>query len=244
MDVFEKTDIGLMRESNQDACVSGTSPAGVAWSVVCDGMGGVHGGDVASAIAVRAMGERYRAFFAAQAKPQAAQIREMMTAAAMQANAAVFEKSRQEPALAGMGTTVVSAVVAEGTAHLTHVGDSRAYLLQEGMATRLTTDHSVVQELVDSGDLTEQQARVHPQKNIITRVLGVEPAVCVDYQTLPVQAGSLLLLCTDGLSNYIETEELPLLAQRYTGQELVEQLVLRAKDAGGSDNITVAVITV
>lgn len=240
--VCHKTDIGLVRDSNQDACDSGLTPDGTAWAVVCDGMGGVHGGNVASSVAVETLIRQYRAFFKSSTVRSDNALRNLMTSAVYNANSAVYERACADPELSGMGTTVVSAIVAGEVVHVAHAGDSRAYLVTPEGARQLTTDHSMVQELVDSGDLTEQQARTHPQKNIITRALGVEPSVLVDYGEFTFTGRSLLVLCTDGLSNYVEAETIYALSQQYTGHELAEQLIDEAKKGGGGDNITVAII--
>ncbi|ARP50281.1 MULTISPECIES: Stp1/IreP family PP2C-type Ser/Thr phosphatase [Caproicibacterium] len=240
--VCHKTDIGLVRQSNQDACKSGLTTSGIAWAVVCDGMGGVNGGNIASSVAVEAMMRQYHAFFRENQSHNDDAIRELMVSAIYKANTAVYDRSREDEELKGMGTTVVSAIVCDGVARIAHAGDSRAYLVTPDEAKQITTDHSMVQELVDSGDLTEQQAKVHPQKNIITRALGIEPSVLVDYNEVPFEGRSLLILCTDGLSNYLEKEDLYTFSQQYTGQQLAEKLVSAAKESGGSDNITVAVI--
>ncbi|WOC31037.1 MULTISPECIES: Stp1/IreP family PP2C-type Ser/Thr phosphatase [Caproicibacterium] len=240
--VCHKTDIGLVRETNQDACKSGLTSSGIAWAVVCDGMGGANGGNVASSIAVETMVRQYHSFFVSGQPHDDNIVRDLMVNAISNANHAVFERSRAEEELRGMGTTVVSAMVCDGVAHIAHAGDSRAYLITPEGARQVTTDHSMVQELVDSGDLTEQEAKVHPQKNIITRALGIEPSVLVDYNEVFFEGRSLLVLCTDGLSNYVETEELFAFSQQYAGQELAQKLIERAKDGGGSDNITVAII--
>lgn len=240
--VCHKTDIGLVRETNQDACNSGLTPDGTAWAVVCDGMGGAQGGNVASSVAVETIIRQYRAFFKGTPLRADNAIRNLMMSAVYNANSAVYERACADPELAGMGTTVVSAVVTGEVVHVVHAGDSRAYLVTPEGVQQLTTDHSMVQELVDSGDLTEQQARVHPQKNIITRALGVEPSVLVDYGEFTFVGRSLLVLCTDGLSNYVEAQTLYALAQQHTGHELASALIAKAKDGGGGDNITVAII--
>ncbi|MDD3228460.1 MAG: Stp1/IreP family PP2C-type Ser/Thr phosphatase [Oscillospiraceae bacterium] len=241
--VCHKTDIGLVRETNQDTCESGLTSSGIAWAVVCDGMGGANGGNVASSIAVETIVRQYHAFFQSdQSHADDSAVRNLMVSAIHQASTAIFERSHAEKSLSGMGTTVVSAIVSNSVAHIAHVGDSRAYLITPDSAKQVTTDHSMVQELVDSGNLTEQEAKVHPQKNIITRALGIEPSVMVDYNEFPFEGRSVLVLCTDGLSNYIETNELYTFSQKYGGQELAEQLIGKAKDGGGSDNITVAIV--
>ena len=140
-----------------------------------------------------------------------------------------------------MGTTVVAAIVRGGRVALAHAGDSRAYLASGSKLTRVTTDHSIVQELVNHGDITEEEARVHPQKNIITRVLGVEPTVEIDYQEFEILPGDCLLLCTDGLTNYVEDREL-LKASAMSPKDCCSVLVSMAKDSGGGDNITVVAV--
>ena len=127
--------------------------------------------------------------------------------------------------------------------YVAHAGDSRAYLISpDGDIRQLTVDHSMVQELVDKGDLTEQEAKVHPQKNIITRALGVQPSVEVDFCSHPFPPGGRLLICTDGLSNNVGTKQISQLSKQLGPEEFCERLISLAKDAGGSDNITVAII--
>ena len=144
--------------------------------------------------------------------------------------------------LMGMGTTVVAAIVSGGVAHIAHAGDSRAYLLTRDGLRQITTDHSMVQELVNSGDLTSQQARRHPQKNIITRALGVESGIEIDYCECKFSGDDLLLLCTDGLTNYVEEEQIERLARELEVRLLPDRLIALAKSGGGGDNVTVAVI--
>lgn len=148
--VCHKTDIGLVRESNQDACRSGLTANGIAWAVVCDGMGGANGGNVASSIAVETMVRQYHSFFQGNPSYSDNSIRDLMVAAVYNANTAVYERSCAEEELHGMGTTVVSAIVYDGIAHIAHAGDSRAYLITPDGIRQVTTDHSIVQELVDS----------------------------------------------------------------------------------------------
>lgn len=240
LNVYSKSDIGLVRQSNEDACRAGVLSQTDAWAVVCDGMGGANGGNVASSIAVEKISEQIMEKFSEVVSED--NIREMILNAVIYANRAVHEKAGADIELSGMGTTVVVAVVSNGIAHIAHAGDSRAYLIAEDSIRQLTTDHSMVQEMVDKGDLTAQEARNHPQKNIITRALGVESSIRIDYSTTVFVPGSLLLICTDGLTNYIEEERILCLAKTMGAGELTERLVGMAKEAGGGDNITVAVI--
>lgn len=238
--VFSKSDIGLVRKTNEDACKSGVLPDGGAWAVVCDGMGGMSGGGVASGIAVDRISERILSGYAPGLS--GGEIRSLITEAVLNANGAVHDRADADEALTGMGTTVVVAVVSGGVAHIAHAGDSRAYLISQDGISQLTTDHSVVQEMVDKGDLTAQEARKHPQKNIITRALGVESSVEVDSREVEFPRGSRLLICTDGLTNYLDEGQIFLLAKEMETEELTGRLVSLAKKAGGSDNITVTMI--
>lgn len=238
--VFSQSDAGLVRTSNEDACRCGVFSSNAAWAVVCDGMGGVNGGNVASSIAVGKISETILAGYREGMNGDC--VRELLAAAISSANRSVHEMAGSDATLTGMGTTVVAVIISGSVAHVAHAGDSRAYLILPEGIRRLTTDHSVVQEMVDKGDITEQQARNHPQKNIITRALGVEASLRVDYSEIPVPKGCRLLICTDGLTNYAEEDRIFALAKEYSGKELTEKLVALAKSAGGGDNITVVVL--
>ena len=241
MKIYSKSDIGLVRKLNEDACRSGILSDGSAWAVVCDGMGGANGGDVASSIAVEKISDGIVSGY--RANMDEAQIKEIITNAVTDANKAVRSKALNDASLSGMGTTVVVAIVTGGIAHIAHAGDSRAYLLDPKNGIRqLTTDHSMVQEMVDKGDLTKQEARIHPQKNIITRALGVEPSIRIDYCDIPFLHEDRLLICTDGLSNYLDDEQINTVAEKLDADGLTSKLVSMAKAAGGGDNITVTVI--
>ncbi|WP_411676663.1 Stp1/IreP family PP2C-type Ser/Thr phosphatase [Caproicibacter sp.] len=238
--IFSKSDIGLVRKSNEDACKSGILPDGAAWAVVCDGMGGANGGDVASGIAVDRISEQILTGYSAEIGEE--EIQNLISEAVLNANDAVHDRAGADEALSGMGTTVVVAVVSRGVARIAHAGDSRAYLITRDGIRQLTTDHSMVQELVDKGDLTVQEAKKHPQKNVITRALGVDSFLQADYCKVPFPEGSRLLICTDGLTNYVDEEQIFRLAQEMDADDLTGRLVAQAKQAGGSDNITVTVV--
>lgn len=237
---FSQSDIGLIRKSNEDACRCGTFSQNAAWAVVCDGMGGVNGGNVASNTAVAKISETMLSGYHEGMNSNA--IRELIALAVTQANEAVHNMAGNDVSLTGMGTTVVAVIISDSLIHVAHAGDSRAYLISADEIHRLTTDHSMVQEMVDKGDLTEQQARTHPQKNIITRALGVEASLRIDYSEIPASKGCRLLICTDGLTNYVEEQQILGLARQYSGKQFTEKLVALAKSAGGGDNITVVVL--
>lgn len=240
MKVFGKSDIGLVRRSNQDAFYAELLPDGSAWSVVCDGMGGANGGNIASALAVDKITSRVNASY--RIGIGARLIEDILLAAIQEANTAIFERSRGSQELRGMGTTVVAAIAADGKAYVAHAGDSRAYLVSQNSILQLTTDHSMVQEFVKSGDITQQQARFHPQKNIITRALGVRSTIDIDLCQCDFPQEAMLVLCTDGLTNYVEEDTIYRLARQLSIEELCTQLIELAKQGGGSDNITVSVI--
>lgn len=240
MMVYSGSDIGLRRDSNQDYCKAGIFEDGAAWAVVCDGMGGANGGCTASSTAAETISgiltERYSSEMTSE------QVRELMEQAVASANTAVYEAACNDPMLSGMGTTVVCAVARNGVIHIVHAGDSRAYLFENDRITRITTDHSIVQELVSAGQLTEEEAMNHPNRNIITRALGVDAGLRTDYNTMTFGSGAMLIICTDGLSGYFADSDLCELIKKSSGQELVSGLIEAAKQHGGSDNITVAVI--
>ena len=237
--LYGMSDVGLVRKSNQDGFAFGELPGEGAWVVVCDGMGGANGGNVASKIAVDRISWQFKSTYWKNISDDG--IKNIMITAVYNANRAIYQEAQSDRSLRGMGTTVVAAIMRGGRDALAHAGDSRAYLASGSKLTRVTTDHSIVQELVNHGDITEEEARVHPQKNIITRVLGVEPTVEIDYQEFEILPGDCLLLCTDGLTNYVEDREL-LKASAMSPKDCCSVLVSMAKDSGGGDNITVVAV--
>lgn len=142
-----------------------------------------------------------------------------------------------------MGTTVVAVLITEGKVHIAHVGDSRAYLLTEDRMEQITRDHSIVQSMVEKGQLTPDEAKNHPRKHFITRALGVEEAVECDYNEFSFPEEGILLLCTDGLTNMVETDEIERLVRAGEREDIPARLINAANMAGGSDNITVVVVT-
>ncbi len=224
------TDVGRVREGNEDNLLV-DEHLGV--FAVADGMGGHRGGEVASSTAVEAL----RAAIAAG---------QTIDAAITTANTAVIERASGDPTLTGMGTTLTALHPLAGTRLLIgHVGDSRAYRLRDGELERLTEDHSLVEELVRDGRITREQAEVHPQRNIVTRALGVDADVEIDLLTIAVQTGDRLLICSDGLTSMVREREVArLLGTGDNMQEIAEHLVQKAVDNGGEDNVTVVVIHV
>ena len=235
-----KTDVGRVRSSNQDTCRCGSFSDGAAWAVVCDGMGGVNGGNIASSIACDMIVQTIEAGYGTGMDENA--MRTMMLEAVRKANDAVFARAQQDPVLSGMGTTVVLSIASGGVLYVVHAGDSRCYLKTSLGVKQVTTDHSFVQQLVESGAITEDEARVHPQRNLITRAVGIHESVHCDYACFTFEPGDVALSCSDGLSNYLERDTLLFFISNYEGEQLAGELIQFANSKGGSDNISVALI--
>ena len=192
MNALGKTDVGLRRHENQDTfAVERLGAQTVA--VVCDGMGGAEGGQIASALAVETFMSELRALLREDMTVE--QLRELASFCVAKANTAVYQRSLEDEDCHGMGTTLVSAVAGERGTVVCNVGDSRAYLIRGGGITRITHDHSVVQTLVESGNITAEEARTHPNRNLITRALGTEESTRCDAFEVPLSRGDKLLLC-------------------------------------------------
>jgi len=221
-----KTDTGRQRRDNEDNAFA-RAPV----FVVADGMGGAQAGEVASRIAIEVF---------QQALPDSGTPEQRLASGVRAANRKIYDLSRAEHERAGMGTTLTAAYLDDAHLAIAHVGDSRAYLFRDGVLTRLTQDHSLVEELVRRGKLTEEQAAEHPQRSIITRALGPEPEVEVDTWSYSVRAGDVLLLCSDGLTSMIGEDVVSeVLGSASTLDEAAERLIAEANEAGGRDNITV-----
>jgi protein phosphatase len=236
MDVKTATDVGQVRENNEDAlCVTASS------LVVCDGMGGHVAGEVASALAVKAIG----AFPFSGQDPQ----REVLSAI-RQAQEAILEATEANQEYRGMGSTITLAWLSEPrgegcvTLTLGHVGDSRCYILSQGVLQQLSSDHSVVGELLRSGTITSAEARTHPKRHVLTQVLG-SPVIDVEIITRDLEPGSLVMLCTDGLTDLVEDTLIEQTLQGdFYSRNLAQELVDLANESGGVDNVTVVVAKV
>lgn len=241
MKITAKTDIGKVRSNNQDAYAAGELPGGVAWAVVCDGMGGAAGGNIASSEAVKTISHSIDEGYRNGMRPSS--IRNLLESAIVSANACLFDIAQNDEALTGMGTTCVAALVVDSTVYISHVGDSRAYIISsDGELRQLTRDHSVVQDLVENGSITRDEAKNYPGKNIITRALGVEESVCVDFCEEDFADGDILLICTDGLTNFVSDDDIIKATSDGKFFEYAERLVGLANTNGGGDNITVVSI--
>lgn len=242
------TDVGRRREQNEDAFLVDLETG---LFIVADGMGGHAGGGTASAIAVRSIQESVKA--AREAAPQSfvaptpvdvGNFPTLLRVAVESASRAIFRAAQEDPDLAGMGTTVTAALVAGRAAFVAHVGDSRCYLVRGGRIFQLSEDHSLVNEQLKAGAITEEEARSSRFRNIITRSVGFEEEVQVDVVGLEVEPGDGIVLCCDGLSNLVTDPEILQVASGSRLAEAPERLVALANERGGDDNITVIVVRV
>ncbi len=240
MKVFTKSDIGLVRKENQDSAAYSVISSDCVWAVVCDGMGGAQGGKTASSAAVTYITEYLEREYCEGMDDE--QLSEMLTEAVAGANLSVYKMAMDDPDLAGMGTTCDLVFVRGEIAHVVHVGDSRTYSIRDGLILQITEDHSLVQEMVRRGEITAEQAMKHPNKNLITRALGVAHEVRIDYIEAEFHQGDTILICSDGLSNYVSRADMVKTVSECRGDVLIDTLVEIAKRNGGSDNITVTVI--
>lgn len=243
MQVFGKSDIGLKRKSNQDCFYYAKVNENTLWAIVCDGMGGVNGGDVASNLAVKSIKESLsNGIWEELGEIQNSDIKKMLKNALKKANLEIFTNAQDNKDLAGMGTTAVLVAVVNDKIHVAHVGDSRAYLVRQGKINQLTIDHSMVQEMIDEGEITHEEAKMHPNKNIITRALGISKDVDVDYSMKTKKPGDAVIICTDGLTNYLDQKEILDYFKIEKGEAFVDGLISAANERGGADNITVVVL--
>lgn len=239
MDLWGITHRGAVREQNQDdyACKKLSDIEAVV--IVCDGMGGARAGNIASNMAVNTFMEE----FTRVDPPENELAQARMERAAALANDLVYHRSGTDFDCMGMGTTLVAAYIYDGQAHILNEGDSRAYHISAQGIVRITRDHSLVEDLVQRGDLTRDQARTHPHKNLITRALGAEPKLHTDYFVCDLKEGDFLLLCSDGLSNVVTEQEI--LYEVLHGEptsECCERLLQIALEQGAPDNVTVTLV--
>ena len=235
-----KTDVGLRRHENQDTFAVEHGEK-LLIAVVCDGMGGAEGGQIASSLAVETFMKEIRALL--RADMTAGQLRELASFCVAKANTAVYQRALQDPAYQGMGTTLVSAVAGERDAVICNVGDSRAYLIHNGEMMRITHDHSVVQTLVENGDITAEEARTHPNRNLITRALGPDETTLCDAFDVSFAHGDKILLCTDGLVVTATDEEIcHIVCADKRAEEKLDDLIALAKAQGAPDNVTAVLI--
>ena len=235
MESYCQTDVGLKRNNNQDFVYASNHNVGTLAGllIVADGMGGQAAGDLASRLCVETMVDSI------QASSKTGAVR-VLSEAIRNANTAVTSKASSDPALDGMGTTLVAAVPENGSLIIANVGDSRMYLLDDDRIEQITHDHSLVEEMVRAGKLKREQARNHPKKNIITRAIGEPGDPEIDFFDVALNRGDIALLCSDGLSNMVEDEQIFRIVRTSESlQDAGSKLVDAANRAGGKDNISV-----
>ncbi|MGO5335972.1 Stp1/IreP family PP2C-type Ser/Thr phosphatase [Bilifractor sp. LCP19S3_H10] len=238
MRVFSATDIGQKRHMNQDFIFTSEESVGNLPNlfVVADGMGGHNAGDFASRYGVSVLVETVR-------KDKNFNPVKVMRNAIEAANREVFSQSRNDPSMAGMGTTMVVCTVVGGYAYIANVGDSRLYLAGSDSMTQITQDHSLIAEMVRLGELTPEEGRNHPDKNIITRAVGTNEDVKIDFFDVKLDTGDQILMCSDGLSNMVEDQRIfEILKGEDTEADKAQVLVDEANANGGRDNIAVIVV--
>lgn len=238
MNFYSLTDVGMVRSANQDAFWTGDLSQEISLCLVCDGMGGAKAGNIASQSAIQLITDYVKRSFHKHMNEQACI--ELLKSAIESANIGLYDLSKESDDYEGMGTTVVAVLIASDFLAVAHVGDSRAYLSGEELI-QLTRDHSVVQSLLESGKLTPEEAKVYPGKNVITRALGTEEEVLVDCAIYDRIAGQRLLLCSDGLSNFVDSGELQKFLQSENLEEIPKTMIAQANQNGGRDNITAVV---
>lgn len=234
MNTYSITDIGKRRSANQDYVYASDQPVGNLPNlmIVADGMGGHNAGDFASRCTVESMLEYIQN--ASEKRPIP-----LISAAIHHANELVIEKSRSDKKLEGMGTTVVAATVKDGYLYVANVGDSRLYLIDQEIE-QITRDHSLVEEMIRVGELQRKDARSHPDRNVITRAIGVRTPVRIDFFDVKLEEGDRILLCSDGLTTMVEDEDILHIVKKSTSpKEAAQRLVTEANKNGGKDNISV-----
>ena len=235
METYCQTDVGLKRNSNQDLVYASDQKVGRLPSllIVADGMGGHAAGDLASRVCVETAVSSIEGSGQTETIP-------ILAEAVQKANRAVLKKAAEKPEYAGMGTTIVAAVIDGNTLYVANVGDSRLYLIDDDRIDQITLDHSLVAEMVRSGRISPEQMRNHPEKNIITRAVGGEENVEVDFFDVGLHKGDVVLLCSDGLTNMVEDEQIFRIVRREkTLRDAGQKLISAANSAGGRDNISV-----
>lgn len=240
MKAFSMTDMGRVRTSNQDYVFCEENEIGSFPNlfIVADGMGGHRAGDTASRMCVEIVAESIRS--TDKRTPVSAFEQAIETA-----NRAIYDESEKNVQLSGMGTTVVAVTIDDDTAFIFNIGDSRLYHLRDELR-QITVDHSLVEEMVKSGEIQKDEMRTHPNKNIITRALGTDTSVRLDCFEIEVRSEDVILLCSDGLSNMLEDEKIEKILREHEGdvEQAGRELVHQANEAGGKDNISVILIRV
>ncbi len=240
MQVYSLSNRGMERSRNEDSCFAEAN-ADYALLVVADGMGGHQAGNVASALAV----ETARDFWsdlAGNSSLSAEETRRALEKLILDANRAIIAEAAKNPAKKGMGTTLTAGFLRGERLVIAHVGDSRAYRICNGKIEQLTKDHSLLEQLLNSGQIEPEEAENHPQRHVLTRAVGIDDRLEVDIYEKEIETGSVLLFCTDGLTNHVNDQEIKSVClEQQDPQAVAESLIDLANDRGGHDNITVVI---
>ena len=237
------TDMGCVRAQNQDAYQMEQLDRNTALCVVCDGMGGAKSGNIASTLAVDVFAQEVRRSWTSSMNQE--KINQMLYSAVKLANFTVYDQAQQFEEFDGMGTTLVAVLVHNRHVTVIHVGDSRAYRINADGIWQITRDHSLVQMMVERGELTQEMAKSYPGKNFITRAIGTEPIVDCDISHMELSKGEFLMLCTDGLSNVLDDQEILFeVIHGVNKQDCCQRLLDIAKNRGAPDNVTSVLVEV
>ena len=240
MKSYVMTDVGQKRVSNQDAFCQASLSSDVQFMVLCDGMGGHRGGNVASEIAVRAFYELLSHRLMQPIRPK--ELKSVLSGVIARVSLMIAQTGAESPEFAGMGSTVVLAIRWGKKICIAHVGDSRAYLFRSGKLRRLTKDHSLVQEMIDRGEISAEEGQTHPHRHVITRTLGYAEDSQPEILFSDLRSGDVFLLCTDGLTVSVSEEALSELLRENAPENLAPVLISKALEGGGPDNITVGIL--
>lgn len=235
------SDKGKIRKINEDAYSVDYLSDSALYAIVCDGMGGANGGLTAASNACDIIADRIKSSYSLSLNKNSA--RHLINSAIETANSIIYDMSKVDKNLSGMGTTVVAALIVDNILLLAHAGDSRCYLLRHNELNRLTVDHSIVQIMVDSGQITEAEANKHPNKNVITRALGTSKDIDLDFNEIALQQNDIVLLCTDGLTNSLSEQSILDVLNSNNFEDIPAKLVEKSNNAGGGDNITAVVLS-
>lgn len=241
MRIYADTDIGMVRQINQDAYYISEENDNYKLCILADGMGGYTGGEIASRLACIGVAEYIKKNFEDKKQYTKEELMELIKNAMQESNKIVYEKSREEKELEQMGTTVEVCLIYNNRAFIGHIGDSRIYRIRQGIMRKITTDHSYVQKLIKDGTITKEEAIHHPKKNMLMKALGCEPEIEPDIMVKGFNPNDIILICSDGLTNMIAEQEIyNIITQDIPNA--TKNLISKAKQLGGYDNITIIII--
>ena len=240
MKVFVKTDVGKAREINEDSYYVPQNDNDLQIFIVADGMGGYNGGEIASSLAIKTAKNYIETNFISTPKDRES-MQELIKSSMQYANMVVYEKSKENKELDGMGTTLEICLLYEGRLYVGHIGDSRIYRIRNHIIRKLTNDHSYVETLVKDGKITKEEAKTHPKKNMLMKALGCTEYIEPDVMVRGFQKDDILLMASDGLTNMVDEKEIYTIVTN-NKEDVAERLIERANEAGGYDNITALIV--